>query len=224
MSGVVLVSAAALFWIAWALMPGVGVTDPREIFALVSTQREWVAASVVVQLVSAALYAPALIGIVGDGVHRDVKAVRWAVVLLLVGAMGSAADAVLHLLAYAMTAPGVERESLVAVMAFMQGPGLVLLAPMILSFFIGGAGLSFALARRDVVSRWNPRLHGAAVAVAVIGGAMASAGLMPARVVGLAALGLVSAAQIGIGMALWEGREVRRGPATKSQPAQASHQ
>jgi hypothetical protein len=44
------------------------------------------------------------------------------VALLLLGAMGSAADAVLHLLAYAMTAPGLDRGPLLEVMAFMQGP------------------------------------------------------------------------------------------------------
>ena len=219
MSGLALVSAAALFWIAWALMPGVGVTDPREIFALVSTQRVWVGVSVVVQLVSAALYAPALVGLIGEVDRRHISGVRWAGVLLLIGAMGSAADAVLHLLAFAMTAPGLERQTLVTVMAFMQGPGLVLLAPMILSFFAGGAGLSFAFAARGVVPRWNARLHGAAVAVACIGGALASAGFVPARVVGLAALGLVSAAQIGIGIALWEDRARRHAPATTPYPS-----
>jgi hypothetical protein len=74
--------------------------------------------------------------------------------------MGSAADAVLHLLAYAMTAPGLDT------MAFMQGPGLLLLAPLILCFFVGGAWLSVALARAGIVPRWNPLLHGAAVGVA----------------------------------------------------------
>jgi hypothetical protein len=80
--------------------------------------------------------------------------------------MGSAADAVLHLLAYAMTAPGLDTGSLLRVMAFMQGPGLLLLAPLILCFFVGGAWLSVALARAGIVPRWNPLLHGAAVGVA----------------------------------------------------------
>jgi hypothetical protein len=44
-------------------------------------------------------------------------------------------------------------------MAFMQGPGLLLLAPLIASFFLGGAWLSRAFARAGVVSRWNARLY-----------------------------------------------------------------
>jgi hypothetical protein len=117
--------------------------------------------------------------------------------------MGSAADAVLHLLAYAMTAPGLDTGSLLRVMAFMQGPGLLLLAPLILCFFVGGAWLSVALARAGIVPRWNPLLHGAAVGVAGVGGALASAGLVSPRIVGLAFLALVSAAQVAVGVALW---------------------
>ncbi len=45
-------------------------------------------------------------------------------------------------------------------MTFMQGPGLLLLAPLIACFFLGGGGLSLALAHNDVVSPWNARLQG----------------------------------------------------------------
>jgi hypothetical protein len=199
-----LTAAAALFWAAWVLMPGVGVTDPAQIFQLVSARRSLVAISVVVQLVSAVLYVPALLAALQDG--SRIRGVRAGAGLLLVGAMGSAADAVLHLLAYAMTMPGLEPVTLTRVMAFMQGPGLVLLAPMILSFFAGGAALSIAFARAGIVSRWNPALHLAALAVAVAGGALASAGLMSARAVGLAVLALFSAPQCLVGVALWQGR------------------
>jgi len=51
--------------------------------------------------------------------------------LLLLGAVGSGIDAVLHLLAYAMTEPGLERGSLLELMAFMQGPGLRLIGPFV---------------------------------------------------------------------------------------------
>ena len=61
------------------------------------------------QLVSAALYAPALVGILTHaGLGAD-PGVRRACVVLLVGAMGSAADAVFHLFAYAMTAPDLDK-------------------------------------------------------------------------------------------------------------------
>jgi hypothetical protein len=201
MHGWGLVFASVLFWVSWVCMPGVGVTDAREIFALVGADRGWVAASVVLQLVSAALYAPALVDLVSSGAGSR-RGVRTGAALLLVGAMASAADAMLHLLAYAMTGPGLDERTLIAVMGFMQGPGLVLLAPLLLAFFAGGAVLSAALARAGVVPRWNPRLHALASAVAAVGGLAASLDVVPARLVGLATLGLVSAAQAGIGLAL----------------------
>lgn len=205
-TGISLVAAAVLFWLSWLLMPGVGVTDANQIFALVASQRSWVAASVVIQLLSAVLYVPALLGIVSDTKMGSLPAVRWWTGLLLIGAMGSAADAVLHLLAYAMTAPGLELETLVRVMAFMQGPGLLLLAPLIMCFFLGGGGLSMIFAKARFVSRWNLRLHAIAVIVAVVGGLLATTGFVPSRAVGLLTLGIVSGAQAWIGAALWERR------------------
>jgi hypothetical protein len=202
MAGSWFVAAAVLFWVSWLLMPGVGVTDPQQIFELVASQRALVAASVVMQLSSAVCYIPALLGLVADPRLGRGRALRWGAGLLIAGAMGSAADAVLHLLAYAMTAPGLERTPLVPVMAFMQGPGLVLLAPLILSFFLGGGILSVALAKVRVVSRWNPYLHVVAVVAAGIGGALATSGVVPPRGVGLTFLGLLSMAQVWVGIAL----------------------
>jgi hypothetical protein len=201
-AGISLVAAAVLFWLSWLLMPRVGVTDAKRIFELVAPQRSLVACSVVVQLLSAVLYAPASLGVACDAEAGTLPGARRGAGLLLVGAMGSAADAVLHLLAYAMTEPGLEPGSLDRVMAFMQGPGLLLLAPLIACFFIGGGALSVALARAGVVARGNARLHLLAVGVAVVGGAMASRGLLPPRAVGLTALGIVSVAQAWLGAAL----------------------
>jgi hypothetical protein len=201
-AGAALVAAAALFWISWILMPGVGVTDARRIFELVSAQRPLAAASVVVQLVSAVLYVPPLLGVVARpdlGTRRDVQ---WGAGLWLVGATGSAADAVLHLLAYAMTAPGLDPAPLVPVMEFMQGPGLLLLAPLLAAFFVGGAWLSVSLGRAGVVSRWNPALHGLALVVALAGAAAARADLVAPRLVGLAFLLVICAAQAWLGVAL----------------------
>jgi hypothetical protein len=128
--------------------------------------------------------------------------VRAAAGVLLVGAMGSAADAVLHLLAYAMTAPDVESASLVRVMAFMQGPGLLFLAPLLACFFVGGAWLSVALARARLVWRGSATLHGVAAGLAVVGGAAAARGFVPPRAVGLAVLACVAGAQVWVGLAL----------------------
>ena len=202
MNGSWFVGAAALFWMSWILMPGVGVTDPAEIFALVGSQRSVVAASVVMQLLSAVFYVPASLAVVTDAQFGRMRTLRWGAGLLIVGAMGSAADAVIHLLAYAMTAPGLERAPLIQVMAFMQGPGLIVLAPLLASFFAGGALLSLGYVRVGVVSQWNLRLHAMAASVAVIGGGSAAYGPVPSRVVGLTVLGLVSAAHASIGVAL----------------------
>lgn len=201
-TGASLIAAAALFWLSWLLMPGVGVTDASRIFELVATQRLFVMLSVITQLLSAAFYVPALLGIASTRELADSSAVRWSACLLLLGAMGSAADAILHLMAYAMTAPGLESESLLHVMAFMQGPGLVLLAPLIVSFFVGGACLSAALARLGKVSSGNVHAHVAAVGFALLGGAGVSAGIVSSRAVGLMTLGAVAVAQAWIGVEL----------------------
>jgi hypothetical protein len=198
------VAAAALFWLSWLLMPGVGVTDSERILELVGSRRPAVLGSVVAQLISAVLYVPALCGVVADSTLGARTGVRWGAGLLLVGAMGSAADAVFHLLAYAMTAPDLDPATLVRVMDFMQGSGLFLIAPLIAAFFLGGAGLSVALGRAALVSRWNGWIHALALGVATLGGTFAAAGLVPSRLVGLATLGLVSVAQAWVGVALWK--------------------
>lgn len=201
-SGFWLIAAATLFWLSWSLMPGVGITDAQTILDLVSRQRSLVALSVVVQLLSAACYAPALIGLVAlpdVGVDRQL---RRAAVVLLVGAMGSAADAIFHLLAHAMTSPGLDSSSFVALMEIMQGPGLRFLLPLIAAFFIGSVWLSVALAKLRIVSRWNPALHALAVVIGIVGGLLASQLGIEARIVGLSVLGVIAAAQIWSGAAL----------------------
>jgi len=202
-SGICLLGAATTFWISWVLMPGVGVTDAAQIFQGVAAARTAVAWSVATQLASAVLYVPALVTIATLREPWVGRAVRWAVVLLLFGALASVADAILHLLAYAMTQPGLDTAPLLVVMRFMQGPGLLAIAPLILSFFIGGVWLSVALAQKKVVSPWNPRLYAIGIGAAVVGGILSKADVLPSRLVGLAALGFVSAAQAWIGIALW---------------------
>jgi hypothetical protein len=203
-AGLCLIGAAVLFWISWLLMPGVGVTDAAQILALVGPRRGAVAWSAAVQLISAVLYVPALLGTVASSLG-DRRSVRWGAGLLLAGAMGSAADAVFHLLAYAMTAPGLDAATLIPVMRFMQGPGLLMIAPLILAFFAGSIWLSVALARAAVVRRWHPWLYALALAVVVAGGALASAGAIAPRTVGLSMLAVIAAAQAHVGVALLRG-------------------
>lgn len=201
-AGACLIGAAALFWIAWLLMPGVGVTDAAQILALVGPRRGAVATSAAVQLLSAVLYVPALLGV---GAHSTLgvrPGVRWGAGVLLVGAMGSAADAVFHLLAYAMTAPGLDPEALVPVMSFMQGLGLLMIAPLILAFFVGSVWLSMALTHAGVVPGWHPWLYALALGVVAGGGGLAAAGVITPRTVGLSMLAVISAAQCHLGLGL----------------------
>jgi hypothetical protein len=160
-------------------MPGVGITDARQILHLVGQQRSQVGLSVVLQLLSAACYAPALAGVVAQPSLRSDRSVRWAASLLLIGAMGSAADAVFHLLAYAMTSPGLDRTSFTSLMQVMQGPGLRFILPLIAAFFTGSLWLSVAFARQRLVSGWNPRLHVIAFAIGLVGVLAPAVGARP---------------------------------------------
>lgn len=211
-SGACLIGAAVLFWLSWLLMPGVGVTDARQILAGVAAGRPAVAVSVVAQLVSAALYVPALVGVATLPARVAGPPVRAAAIVFLLGAMGSAADAVFHLLAFAMTQPGLDPAPLVPVMRFVQGPGLLLIAPLIAAFFAGSAWLCSGLARAGVVPRACAWLHAIALAVAASGAGLARAGVIPARAAGLATLLVVAAAQVWVGIALI-------GPGRRAPPA-----
>jgi catechol 2,3-dioxygenase-like lactoylglutathione lyase family enzyme len=183
-------------------MPGVGITDARQILHLVGERAARVRLSVAAQLLSAACYAPALVGIAGlRDVGRD-RAVRAGAALLLVGAMGSAADAVFHLLATEMVGPGIDRAAVTPLMERMQGPGLLFIAPLLAAFFLGSAWLSYGMARAGVVPRLQPWLFALALAVAALGGSLAAGRPAAARAVGLGVLGLVAAAQVWLGLAL----------------------
>ena len=207
-AGLLLIVAAALFWFSWFLMPGVGVTDSALIFGLVGHKRSSVMLSVVMQLVSSGLYVPALLGLSFSFSNTHEAWVRRSTGLLLLGAMGSAMDAVFHLVAYAMTMPGLEPGSLLQVMAFMQGPGLRLVAPFIVSFFVGGIFLAVALRKEGAISRAGEYFYATALGVAVAGAAAASSGIVPQRAVGLSVLAAISMAQICVGLELsWSARD-----------------
>jgi hypothetical protein len=115
-------------------------------------------------------------------------------------------DAVFHLLAYAMTMPGLEPSSLLKVMAFMQAPGLRLVAPFILGFFVGSVFLSVALTKSGVISKASAYMYPLMLGIAVLGGAAASARILPFKIVGLLVLGAVSFSQALIGFELSRSR------------------
>jgi len=183
-------------------MPGVGITDAQKILDGVAQQRALVSTSVVVQLFSAACYAPALIGLVARPSAGSDRQMCMAAIFLLIGAMGSAADAIFHLLAYAMTAPGLDPSLFVGLMQIMQGQGLRFILPLSAAFLVGSVWLSVVLARRHLVSLWNPALHGLALGVGTAGGLFSSDVGVSDRTVGLAVIALVVGSQVWAGAAL----------------------
>jgi hypothetical protein len=61
-----LITAAVLFGAAWWFMPVAGVTDPLEIFRIVTPQRGEVLAASILPLVAATLYVAAMIALIRD--------------------------------------------------------------------------------------------------------------------------------------------------------------
>jgi hypothetical protein len=205
-TGLWLIAASLLFWLSWVLMPGVGITDARQILALVGTHRAQVFVSVTLQLLSAAAYAPGIAGVLLSDLARGSRLVRVGAMLLLVGAMGSAADAIFHLVAYEMTAPGMVGDQLETMMRRLQGPDLALLLPFIAAFFIGHAALIAGLRTLHAVSSASSALLTAAPIFVLAGAAAASAGLVPARLVGLTVLAAVSGSLVLVGLAFIRSR------------------
>ena len=193
-----LIAAALLFWIAWALMPGVGVTDAAQILDTVGMRQETVKLSVILQLASAVCYAPGAVSLALRAHAERARGLVAGAVLLLVGAMGSAADSVFHWLAVEMTAPGVSRGAMLPVMARMQGPALVVVAPLIAAFFLGTWVLAVTAAR----ARWVPR---ACAALALLSPLVIAVRAIPgvgARTAGLLFLACVCASQAWIALGL----------------------
>jgi hypothetical protein len=202
-TGVLLVAAATSFWIGWALMPGVGITDATLILESVAAHRSAVLVSSALHLVCATLFAVAIPGLARFAADGD-RALRLAPPLLAVGACAIAADAIFHFAAYEMTAPGVDRAAVFPVMVGMQTRDLAFLVPMVLALFLGAGALAGGASRAGCVSRWNPRLHGVAFAVALTAGPL----LGPrghGRAVGLTFLALISASVAWVGAALARG-------------------
>ncbi len=199
--GVYLVIASAAFWASWLFMPGVGVTDTATIFALVGSHRASVFASVALQLGSAASYAPGVVGLLATG-DRPSPMVRTGGSLLLMGAMGSAADAVFHLVAYEMTAPGVQAAAVSPVMLQLHGPDLALLLPFVVAFFLGHVLVVTELRRRGRLARTGFRLLLVAPVILLAGVPLARLGVVPARLVGLALLGTLAASLALVGASM----------------------
>jgi hypothetical protein len=192
-----------MFWLSWVLMPGVGVTDTATIFALVGANRPSVLASVILQLASAAAYAPGVVAIATSDAARRSAAIRAGCLLLAIGAMGSAADAIFHLVAYEMTRPGAASDAMAPVMKRLQGSDLALLLPFVLAFFVAHA-LLVARNRKDgPLARAGFLVLLAAPVMLLAGVPLVRLGILPGRIVGLAFLAAVagSLAMTGLSMA-----------------------
>jgi hypothetical protein len=203
-AGVLLAMAAGTFWLSWVLMPGVGVVDAARILELVAQQRGLVTASVVVQLLSSVLFVPGLIGVSALARVRGSQMLEVGSTLLMIGALGSAADAIFHLAAYEMTHPSAAPAAMLPVMERLQTGGVRFLAPFVLAFFAGSIVLATAMGRERLVARLCPLLACVGVALLPVSG-LFSLDATPHRLLALAGLGLVSAAVgwsgIGLGHA-----------------------
>jgi hypothetical protein len=201
-AGLCLLFASAAFWLSWVLMPGVGVTDTATIFALVGEHRPDVFASVVIQLVSAAAYGAGVVTYFAAQGSSPRKAILAGGVLLAVGAMGSAADAVFHLVAYEMTAPAIPLDAVAPIMRRLQGGDLALLLPFVAAFFVGHALFVYPHRKAGTLGRTGARLLTAAPLVVLLGAPLVRFGVLPGRFVGLGFLGALSGSLLFVGLSL----------------------
>ncbi len=199
MAGACLIGAGVAFWLAWFLMPLPGTTDAAFILEQVALTPGSVFASVAVQLVSSALLVPGVLGIVQATPLRESTGAFLAASLVGIGATGFAADAIYHLLAAEMVAPGLAREAMLPVMERFQSADLAFILPQLLALVVGVAWLALLAARAGAASRWTPRLLALALLVAVAGGAAARAFGGGRRAVALGALALFSLAIAELG-------------------------
>jgi hypothetical protein len=198
-TGAVLPAGTMCFWSSWLLMPGVGVTDAARILKLVSAHAQNVLGSSVLQLISSALFALAVLGLSQRFTERMNSWMRGGAFLLAVGACGDAADAVYHQLAYEMVRPGIDKSAVLPLMERMQSVDLRFVLPMILSFLVGCFALAVGSAKEKIVPKANPLLYALAIAAVLAGESVGVSG----RVVGLVFLGLLSASVAWIGISIW---------------------
>jgi hypothetical protein len=152
-AGVLLVIGCATFWACWALMPMPGTTDPAFILDAVAAARPAVLASCILQLVSAAAWAVALV--LAPAPAQPPGRLAWwlGACLLAVGSTASAADAIYHLAAFELTHPEVAPELALPVMKRLQGPDLLLLLPGVGALVLGLGLFAVAGARTGLIPR-----------------------------------------------------------------------
>jgi hypothetical protein len=195
LAGWALAAGSICLWLAWALMPDAATNDAAHILAAVGSQRAAVHRSTILQLAGAALLVP---GLVAQGAPE--RGTRAGAVALLWGAMGMAADAVYHQLAYEMTAPGVAADAMLPVMTRMQTDELRPLVPLLLMFLAGAALLGLQRLRRRLGPAWIAGLLMAPAATIPLGVVAAATLGAPRRVVTLVTLGAICAGLASLGL------------------------
>jgi hypothetical protein len=190
LTGTTLAAGAGCIFIAWWLMPDAATNDVGHILSAVATARDRVHTSALLQLLGSALLVP---GLVAEA--RDRRSTTPAVIVTLWGALGMAADAVFHQLAYEMTAPGVAQVAVLQVMGKMQTAELAPHLPLLLSFVVG-----------PVLLGWQVRRGGgpaAASALLMAPAATIPLGILAARLLGLPKrpIALTVLAEICLGLA-----------------------
>ena len=192
-AAVTLALGAILLWTAWALMPDAATNDAAHILAAVSSARDSVRASAIVQLAGAALL---ITGLAAEAAPE--RRTRAGAVALLLGCVGMAADAVYHQLAYEMTGPGVAREAVLPVMTRMQTVQLRPLMPLLLLFLVGAVVLGAQRARGRVGATWIARLLMTPALTIPLGVFGVCALGVPRRLVALVNLGIICGGLVGV--------------------------
>jgi hypothetical protein len=200
--GVWFIVAAITFWVAWIFMPDAGTNDAEHILKAVRDSRDSVWWSSVIHLLSSIAFVAGIVGAQTDPRAANSWIARWGAFLVLVGSLGVCADAFFHLMAYYMTAEGVDLGAVLEPMRLLQTQGIVFLVPLLLSVAIGGWIYVVGLGRAGVLSSRPWWMFEFAFVVAMVGGALVVGYGLNRQTVVLCVLGLVS---LGYG---WMGYEL----------------
>jgi hypothetical protein len=194
-AGICMIFAAVTFWLAWFLMPDAGTADAAHILDAVRSHRESVRWSIIVQIISSAAFVPAVV----FATFHTVRA-RIGAILVLIGAMGMAMDAIYHLAAYYMTADGVTTEAVLEPMRLMQSDGLKFLVPLLPPFLFGGWVFASGLRLEGRASRWPGWIFASAFIFALVGGLLVATVSADRRMVVLGFLGLIAIGYGSVGL------------------------
>lgn len=197
-SGALLIVGAVLLWVAWALMPEGATNDPVVIARVIAGARESVRLSAIVQLAASAAFAPAMLLLAGRGSTLTFAGGA----LVLVGAMGMAADAVYHQAAYQLTAPDLDAAAMLAPLGRMQGEDIVSLVPLLLAFVVGTPMLGAGLVREGRAPRWVAHVLIVAFVIAIGGAIGVRAAGLSRHLVVLGFFGALGLAFIGMAVPL----------------------